>query len=254
MGSSSSNILVILCNFIPKVAKTWLKPWQHQLSNIVVDRFPAFTAKSAQTMASTSAEKTKVAIILWNSDFVPFEMCFCQLSSLSSLVELEKSFWQSAGFLSSQSVLADVQEVWCILVVCLPVSSSSVSSKAVDSAAFNDGFWVCLGPDRCWVLVMAPFWWPMVAGGHCGRGWALSTEQSLKDQNLMFENGKWKWAEEWSFFRSFLTYSEFDFWEMEEKWKLKMKQKWPKNGYCEQPYWHCFCHLYWCFYVLWLNP
>jgi len=46
----------------------------------------------------------------------------------------------------------------------------------------------------------------------------------------------------WSFFGSFLTHSEVHFWKMEEKWKLKMKWKWPKNDYCEQPYYGYFAY------------
>ena len=204
-------------------------------------------------MASTSAEKTNITIILWNSDFVPFETHFRRPSS-SSLVESEKSFWWSAGFSSSQSrrrsVLAGVQEVRRVLVVCLPVSSSSsVISRAADSAAFDDGFRVRLGPDPGWVLVVAPFWWPMVAGGHCSGGWVLSRvwktttwcskmgcENEPKNVHFCKMDDLASFLQKQTFFSHSLPHSKVHSWKMRLKMKLKMSQKWPKNVYREQPY------------------
>ena len=87
--------------------------------------------------------------------------------------------------------------------------------------------------------------------GHCCWWWSL---QRIRHQSRVWKNkknGKWRWKwiewpflqkqgkgsifQQWSFFSSFSTHSEVHFWKMEEKWKLKMSQKWPENGYCEQP-------------------
>jgi len=65
-----------------------------------------------------------------------------------------------------------------------------------------------------------------------GGGWQWGYQSRVWNNNKngyvkMKATYKWKW----SFFSSFLAHS-WVHWKKNEKWKW---QKWPKNGYCEQP-------------------
>ena len=62
--------------------------------------------------------------------------------------------------------------------------------------------------------------------------WKMEPENGCKNDHFGENEGRVQFFK-WSFFRLFSSHFEVHFWKM----KLKMKLKWVKNGYCEQPYW-----------------